>query len=109
MYYLLKPAFPDACRLEYRALRHNAWIRAPDDGAPIVGYPRPNHQNDVPSPTSRRDIIHPDPRVPTPDLFHRHATSLIFFWRALWLASLLAACAWQFGLFPRSADGRAQP
>ena len=32
----------DACGLQYDPLRHNAWIKGPEDGAPIVGYPVKN-------------------------------------------------------------------
>jgi hypothetical protein len=33
---------PDACRLSYQAFRHNAWIRLPEEGAPIMGRPVKN-------------------------------------------------------------------
>lgn len=32
----------DACALEYHALRHNAWIKLPEDRPQIVGYPVKN-------------------------------------------------------------------
>ncbi len=32
----------DACALRYRALGHNEWIRPPEGGAPVVGYPVEN-------------------------------------------------------------------
>jgi hypothetical protein len=32
----------DACALEYRTLGNNEWIRTPDEGAPVIGYPVKN-------------------------------------------------------------------
>lgn len=33
---------PDACKLKFAPLRHNPWIRLPEEGARIVGYPVKN-------------------------------------------------------------------
>jgi len=33
---------PDACRLHFAPLTHNPWIRLPEEGAKIVGYPAKN-------------------------------------------------------------------
>ena len=32
----------DACGLKYKALEHNQWIRTPEEGADIIGYPVEN-------------------------------------------------------------------
>src|SRR5262249_26378440 len=81
----------NVCELDYQFWRHNEWIRLPEEGAEIAGYPRPNH---LYGPKVYKDhaLIHSTPGADrlsvTQKMFKTAEPMLVWIYRVLWLLSL---------------------
>ena len=80
----------NACALSYRDFASNSWIRTPETGAPVVGYPRKNSPQS--SIDARARIVYetPDPamRVATQWFFIENLSALRAVYWLLWALSL---------------------
>jgi hypothetical protein len=78
----------DACRLAFSDFGKNGWIRLPDEGAAVVGYPRKNRMGGIPADMDHAVIAAtPDPGmlVPEQDFFVRHLRPLTRLYWVLWM------------------------
>jgi hypothetical protein len=87
----------DACVLEYSELQENAWIKSPEAGAPIAGYPNKNIVGSF-SPQIGWNLIQERPvpgmRVWTQQFFADNLRPLIVFYWVLWWAGVFLMGAW---------------
>jgi hypothetical protein len=98
----------DACALEYRAFGHNAWIRSPDEGAAVIGYPVKNVLGD-PKPIV---VLH-DPggaswagaRSSVQDWLAPASDAIVVAWTAIW-SGVVAALAYLGIIRPLAARWR---
>lgn len=85
----------NVCNLSFKAFSRNRWIRTPQDGAKIVGYPRPNAlRHPAYFPDSRR-ISYKTPTQSRTNWFSNLGYGVILqkvYWAVWWLFNLAMSC-----------------
>jgi hypothetical protein len=81
----------NACALRFSPFRKNSWIRLPQDGAPIKGYPRKNGMSLSGYPVSSIVFDTPDStmQVPTQRFFEEHVSTIAALYWCAWILSFL--------------------
>lgn len=82
----------NACLLNYNLIEKNDWIKLPDEGAEIVGYPAANitYDRDL---IDSENIIKPTPSIdttPFQKILADHLSKLKIIWTSIWFLSLFA-------------------